>query len=147
MNCDPDNAVVRLCAEAMAIEGDAEAARRLFEQAWEIRRDDYDASIAAHFLARHQSTVEDRVRWNAAAVHHAEAIADGRTDELKASLYLNLADAHLAAGDLSASMAALRSAIANVCSLPEGGYRTFVQRGIDGLEHRLASAARDERKR
>jgi hypothetical protein len=75
----------------MAIEGDASAALRLFEQAWEARRDDYDASIAAHFLARHQATVEDRLAWNVRAAYHAELVADDRARELRAPLYLNLA--------------------------------------------------------
>lgn len=143
MNIDPGNAVVTLCAAGMALEGDAEAARRLFEQAWEARRDDYEASIAAHFLARHQSTLEARVRWNAAAAHHAEAVTDGRADAFKASLYLNLADAHFAAGDVATSTRALDAARATVRLVPAGGYRTFVERGITGLEHRLASAEVD----
>ena len=73
MNIDPANPVVALCAAGMAIEGDADAARQLFEQAWSARQDDYDASIAAHFLARHQPTVESRVRWNALAAQIGRA--------------------------------------------------------------------------
>ena len=87
MTIDPRNPVVALCAAGMAIEGDAVAAMALFEQAWAARTDDYDASIAAHFLARHQATTEQRVHWNALAVAHAEAVPDGRADEFMASLY------------------------------------------------------------
>jgi hypothetical protein len=138
MDFDLTNPVVALCAAGMAVEGEAEKAKQLFEQAWAARRDDYDASIAAHFLARHQSTIEARVHWNAVAAQHAEAVPDGRTDEFKASLYLNLADALLAAGEHASAQDALTKAIVHVGDLPDGGYRTFVERGIGGVRERLA---------
>src|SRR4051812_25676125 len=97
---DANNPVVALCAAGMAIEGDADAARRLFEQAWDARTDDYDASIAAHFIARHQPNEDDRLHWNRLAVEHAERVGDERVRSLMASLYLNLADSLRATGDL-----------------------------------------------
>ena len=137
MTIDSTNAVVALCAAGMAIEGDVPAARRLFEQAWEVRRDDYDASIAAHYLARHQTTVEDRLAWNIRAARHAEVVADDRARELKASLYLNLADAYLAVGDSAEARSAIARASESLDDLPVDGYRDFVKRGIDGLVRRL----------
>ena len=137
MTIDTDNPVVALCAAGMAIEGDAPAARQLFEQAWEARRDDYDASIAAHFLARHQATIEDRLAWNIRAARHAEVVPDDRVRELKASLYLNLADAYFAAGARAEARAAAVQATACLDDLPVDGYRDFVKRGIDGLLRRL----------
>ena len=73
-NIDQVNPVVSLCAEGIAAEGTPAEARRLFELAWAARRDDYDAAVAAHFLARHQPTPEETLRWNTLAVQHAEAI-------------------------------------------------------------------------
>ena len=140
MSIDPNNPVVALCAAGMAIEGDAPAARALFEQAWEARQDDYDASIAAHFLARHQPTVESRLHWNVLAAQHAEAVTDDRVKELRASLFLNLADAHLAAGNSSDARAAAARASASIDDLPIGGYRTFVEGGIERLHRRLTEA-------
>lgn len=138
MAIDPNNPVVALCAAGMAVEGDSSAARALFEQAWEARRDDYDASIAAHFLARHQPTVESRLHWNSLAAQHAEAVSDDRILDLKASLYLNLGDSYLAAGNLADAQAAADKARASVTDLPIGGYRTFVEGGIQNLQARLA---------
>ena len=137
MTVDPHNVVVALCAAGMAIEGDVPAARRLFEQAWEAHRDDYEASIAAHFLARHQTTAEDRLAWNIRAARHAEVVADDRTREFKASLYLNLADAYLAVGDSAEARATIGRAAERLDDLPMDGYRDFVKRGIDGLVRRL----------
>ena len=140
MSIDPDNPVVALCAAGMAVDGDARAARALFEQAWEARRDDYDASIAAHFLARHQPTVESKLHWNSLAAHHAEAVTDDRILELRASLYLNLGDAYLGAGNLADAQAAADKARASLSDLPMDGYRTFVEGGIERLQRRLAEA-------
>jgi hypothetical protein len=142
MSIDPNNPVVVLCAAGMVIEGDASAALALFEQAWEARRDDYDASIAAHFLARHQPTVESRLHWNLLAARHAEAVTADRVKELKASLYLNLADAYLASGNSVDAHAAAARASASIDDLPTGGYRTFVEGGIERLQRRLAEAGR-----
>lgn len=139
MDIDPNNPVVALCAAGMAMEGDTDAARRLFEQAWDARTGDYDASIAAHFIARHQANEDDRLRWNAVAVEHAERVDDGRARGLMASLYLNLADSLRSTGDHSAAGLAVVRARVHLTELPDDGYRSFVERGITRLEARLAS--------
>jgi hypothetical protein len=138
---DPTNPVVALCAAGMASEGTPDDARRLFEQAWAARRDDYDAAVAAHFLARHQPTPAETLRWNALAVRHAQAVADGRADGLLASLYLNLGDAHANVGDREGAAAAAGRAAAALTAVPPGGYREFVALGIRRLAARVAGAA------
>jgi len=50
---DTNNPMEGMAAEARSRFEDA---RKLFEQAWSICQDDYDACMAAHFLARHQNT-------------------------------------------------------------------------------------------
>jgi hypothetical protein len=47
---DPDNPVVKLCARGMQAEceGRNDIARRLFEQAWAERSDDYDRLRRLH---------------------------------------------------------------------------------------------------
>jgi len=137
---DVTNPVVALCAEGMAIEGTPAEALRFFEQAWAARRDDFDAAIAAHFLARHQPTRDETLRWNAAAVRHAEAVTDGRAAPLLASLYLNLGDSLANVGDIDASVRAVRRAEDHHASLPAGGYRDFVAFGIRRLAARVGPA-------
>lgn len=138
MNIDPDNPVVALCAAGMAIEGDVDAARKLFDQAWDARSDDYDACIAAHFIARHQQSEADRLHWNRIAVEHAEHVGDERVTSLMASLYLNLADSLRATGDLAAAAQTVARARTHLGDLPQDGYRNFVELGIGRLEARLA---------
>ena len=141
MPIDSENPVVALCAAGMAAEGTPAEARRLFEQAWAARRDDYDACIAAHFLARNQGSADSTLHWNALAVRHAEAVTDGRAAELFASLYLNLGDAHAALGQSEPAAAAVHLASAHLAALPAGGYREFVALGVDRLAQRLGLAS------
>ena len=138
---DPTNPVVVLCAAGMAAEGTPAEARRLFERAWAARRDDYDAAIAAHFLARHQPSAADTLDWNAVAVRHAEAVPGGRAVGFLASLYLNLGDAQASVGDVEAAAAAVQRAANHLAALPAGGYREFVALGIHRLAERVGAAA------
>lgn len=137
---DPTNPVVALCADGIAVEGTPAEALRLFEQAWAARRDDFDAAIAAHFIARHQPSPEETLRWNAAAVRHAQAVTDGRGAPLLASLYLNLGDSLANMGDIEASVQAVRQAAEHLQALPLGGYREFVAFGIRRLAARVGAA-------
>ena len=89
---DTDNPVVKLCMEGMEAEskGRFEAASKLFEQAWSACQDDYDACMAAHFLARHQDTPQAVFEWNQEALNRANLVGDDRVLSFYASLYLNL---------------------------------------------------------
>lgn len=139
MTIDPENPVVQLCAAGMAIDGDAPAARELFEKAWTLHRDDYEASIAAHFVARHQPTPEETLHWNELAVRHAEAVDDHRIDELLPSLYLNLGESYRVLGRYEEAAAAAQRASVALIDLSPGGYRDFVAGGIDRLRLQLSS--------
>lgn len=134
---DPTNRVVALCAEGMAMEGTPSEAMRLFEEAWASRTDDFEAAIAAHYVARHQPTPEHTLYWNALAVHHAELVLDRRAEGFLASLYLNLADAHEKAGDPGSAALAVKRAAVHLDQLPAGGYRELVASGIQRLAQRL----------
>lgn len=134
---DPSNPVIAFCVQGMALEGTPAEAQRLFEAAWAARTDDYDAAIAAHFLARHQPTPQATLQWNETALRHAEAVTDGRVLSFMASLYLNLAAAHSGLGQRTPAQHAIRRGAAHLSSLPPGGYRDFVTMGIRRLAQDL----------
>jgi tetratricopeptide (TPR) repeat protein len=92
MRLDPDNPVVQLCVDGMQAEaaGELDTARELFQQAWDARLDDVDACVAAHYLARRQTTAEDVLLWNQRALDHANAAGDERVRGFYPSLYLNM---------------------------------------------------------
>lgn len=89
---DLDNPVVKLCIEGTQaeFEGRLEDAFTLYKQASEARKNDYDACIAAHYVARFQKTPKDTFLWNQEALTHANASEDANVREFFPSLYLNM---------------------------------------------------------
>ncbi|MGW8250339.1 MAG: hypothetical protein ACWGO1_06830 [Anaerolineales bacterium] len=89
---DADNPVVKLCVAGMQAEaaGKLEQAAALFQQAWQACTNDYEACIAAHYLARHQSTPADTLRWNQEALDRARLCDDEQVQDFLPSLYLNI---------------------------------------------------------
>jgi tetratricopeptide (TPR) repeat protein len=137
---DPRNPVVRLCGEGMQAEAERRprAAHALFLAAWNERRDDYDACIAAHFVARAQESPEDALAWNQLALRHAEAARDERVRPFFASLYLNLGFAREMLGQLAEAVSDYAAAGAWLPEVPEGPYREVVRGGIERARERTA---------
>lgn len=98
---DLTNPVIKLCMEGTRAEFEhlIDDARSLYQKAWEARKDDYDACIAAHYVARFQESVEDSLHWNHLALVHANAVSDERVMDFYPSLYLNLGRSYELAGD------------------------------------------------
>jgi tetratricopeptide (TPR) repeat protein len=92
MEIDPNNTVFKLCVEGTQAEfqGQFDRAHSLYQEAWEAAQDDYEACIAAHYVARHQEDLQERLHWNQVALDKANAVADQRVDEFYPSLFLNL---------------------------------------------------------
>jgi tetratricopeptide (TPR) repeat protein len=99
---DLKNTVVQLCIEGTRAEyaGKPDDAHILYQRAWEIAANDYEACIAAHYVARFQATVQESLHWNIVALAHADAVTDDRVREFYPSLYLSLGKAHELLGEL-----------------------------------------------
>jgi tetratricopeptide (TPR) repeat protein len=98
---DTNNPVIQLCIQGTQAEfrGDIALARALYQNAWEMAGDDYEACIAAHYLARHQSQPAEELRWNEEALRRADAdrlsrFGDSRVGEFYPSLYLNMGQSY-----------------------------------------------------
>jgi len=89
---DLTNSVIQLCMDGTRAEFEhrLEDARVLYQQAWDTRTDDYDACIAAHYVARFQDSAEESLRWNQLALEHANTVKDERVKDFYPSLYLNM---------------------------------------------------------
>ena len=77
---DLENPVITLCVAGSRAEfdGDIDAARTLYRQAWAQAGDDFEACIAAHYMARRQEDAAVALDWNLRALTHADAaMADG----------------------------------------------------------------------
>jgi hypothetical protein len=114
------------------------AAAALFWQAWTIHQDDFEACIAAHYVARHQADPAETFRWHQAALDHANALACERVQGFYPSLYLNLGWSYEALGDQAAARNYYELASAAMATIPDGPYRNKVQRGIVAARGRLA---------
>jgi tetratricopeptide (TPR) repeat protein len=93
---DTNNPVIQLCLAGVRAEFEhqPEQARAFYQQAWETRRDDYEACVAAHYVARYAENPVEALRWNQIALECAEAVKDGRVEAFYPSLYLNMGQAH-----------------------------------------------------
>jgi tetratricopeptide (TPR) repeat protein len=93
MEFDPNSNVVQLCLQGMQLEdeGKAEEARTRFLQAWNEATNEFEKFIAAHYLARHQQNVIDKLQWLETALQFALKINNDCVNGAFPSLYLNIA--------------------------------------------------------
>jgi tetratricopeptide (TPR) repeat protein len=99
---DLDNPVIKLCIEGSRAEFESrpEDAKQLYWQAWETSGNDYEACIAAHYMARFQAEPGDIFYWNQEALNRAQKVVDGRVDDFYPSLYLNMGRSYEILGNL-----------------------------------------------
>lgn len=129
---DPDNNVVKLCAQGMDEEGKGkdDKAMMLFLQAWNEAANNFEKFIAAHYVARQQKTVADKLKWDETALGLALKIND---DEMKGSypsLYLNIAKCYEDLKDLDHAKKNYQLALSFSNSLLDDGYGKMIKSGI-----------------
>lgn len=137
MNIDPNNNVIKLCAKGMEMEGlgDNEEASRLFLQAWDEANDDVEKFTAAHYVARHQQTIADKLHWDETALHLAKQIPNDLAKEALASLYLNVAKCYEDLGNIEKAREYYQNAHASTDFLPDNEYGNMIKNGIaNGLK-------------
>jgi hypothetical protein len=137
MTMDPENPIIRLCAEGMGAEarGELDRARELFEQAWAAGGDDYERCVAAHYLARHQPTPEQTLFWNSECLRYADLVGDERVAGFYPSLYLNIGHSWEVLGDRGRAAEGYRLAEQHLSAIPPGPYADMVRDGVmRGLE-------------
>jgi len=103
MEFNPNNNVIKLCIEAMAMEemDKSEEASKLFLQAWNEATNDFEKFTAAYYVARNQKNAPDKLKWLQTSLQLALKI---NNDTVKAAfpfLYSNLANCYEQLGDLA----------------------------------------------
>jgi tetratricopeptide (TPR) repeat protein len=146
MPIDPNNPVVQLCTAGMQAEAEGRMAEahRLFLQAWAACQDDFDACIAAHFVARHQGCAEDALYWNQRALTHADAVGDERVQGFYSSLHLNLGWCYEQLSEWEAARQHYDLAAAQIEDAGSGPYGEVVQKGVAMAQQRLGVRERQE---
>jgi tetratricopeptide (TPR) repeat protein len=89
----PSNNVVKLCLQGMNMEeaGKPEEANKLFMQGWSEATNDFEKFLAAHFVARYQKTVSNKLHWLQTTLQFALKVNDNAVKSAFSSLYLNIA--------------------------------------------------------
>ena len=93
MEFNPNNNVVKLCLQGIGMEenGKPEEASKLFLQAWNEVTNDFEKFISAHYVARHQKNVSDKLKWLETALQFALKINNDSVKSSFPSLYSNIA--------------------------------------------------------
>jgi hypothetical protein len=143
---DPQNRVVRYCVEGMEREqeGRHEEALRLFMLAWDQSTDAFERSIAAHYVARHQTTPERALHWNQESLINADAAGDDRVQGFYPSLYLNMGKSHEDLGNLQDARRFYVLAADRIGCLPEGRYADIVRSGVMNGMQRISNCSENE---
>ncbi|MDM1293092.1 NAD(+)--rifampin ADP-ribosyltransferase [Sphingobacterium sp. N143] len=92
MEFSPFNTIVKRCLQGMEMEekGNCEEASKLFQQGWNEATNDYEKFLAAHYVARHQKTVSDKLRWLETSLEYALKINDDVAKSALPALYKNI---------------------------------------------------------
>ncbi|MEO6303351.1 MAG: rRNA adenine methyltransferase [Bacteroidia bacterium] len=137
MQFDPENKIVKLCAEGMEMEGlnKMQEAEKLFQQAWDSAENEMEKFIAAHYLARRQKNINDKLKWDETALDCALKINGEDITGAFPSLYLNIAKGHEDLGNFEKAKLFYNEANSFVELLPDDGYGKLLKSGITkGLE-------------
>lgn len=132
MQFDPNNNVVKLCAQGMELEGQgkSEEAIKLFRQAWNEAASDFEKFTAAHYVARTQKSIADKLKWDETALQLALNINDDTIKETYPSLYLNIAKCYEDLNDFQKAKKNYDLALSFTNLLPDNGYGNMIKGGI-----------------
>ncbi|WP_116125612.1 rRNA adenine methyltransferase [Lewinella sp. IMCC34183] len=132
MQFDPENEVVKRCAQGMELEGvgEKQQAAALLREAWAMARTDLEKFTAAHYVARNQATIEDKLHWDTTALNHALRIKGDATRSVLPSLYLNVGKGYEDLGDRERARLNYTRAMEHFDSLPDDEYGTLVRNGV-----------------
>lgn len=137
MQFDPENPVNKLCAAGMEKEGEGkpDEAAQLFYQAWNEAGDAQEKFTAAHYVARHQNSVTEKLDWDKTALQYALKVDDPEIASVYPSLYLNIAKGFEDLGDFANASKNYRLALKYATHLNDDGYGKLIRNGIqNGLE-------------
>jgi tetratricopeptide (TPR) repeat protein len=84
---------------AMEDQGKPEEAYQLFLQAWNEATNDFEKFLAAHYVARHQKDVRNKLKWLEITLQFALKINNDAVNSALPSLYLNIAKCYEESGD------------------------------------------------
>ncbi len=132
MQFNPNNTIIQLCVKGMELEGQGQPAEAgsLFTEAWNSATTDLEKFTAAHYVARHQTTIADKLQWDKTALQHALNIDDPAIKATLPSLYLNIGKCYEDLDDRHNAKTNYETAFSFAASLPDDGYGQMIKAGI-----------------
>lgn len=93
MEFSPNNPIVKLCLQGMAMEEQdiPKEASMLFLKAWEDATNDFEKFLAAYYVARYQHNIANTLKWLKTALQFALQINDPSVESAFPNLYLKIA--------------------------------------------------------
>src|SRR5437868_5023559 len=103
MEFNPNNNIIKLCLQGMEMEekDKPEEASRLFFQAWDDAINDFEKFIAAYYVARHQKSASDKLRWLETALQFALNLNNDAVKPAFTNLYASIAKCYEELKDLN----------------------------------------------
>ena len=140
MRFNPDNPVIQLCSEGMAreMQRDHEGAAELFQKAWSLASNDFEKFTAAHYVARHQKSAEEKLEWDQRALEHALKIEGEEIKGSFPSLYLNIGKCYEDLGQVENAKEYYEQALAYAEHLPDDEYGKMTKDGVKRGIERIA---------
>lgn len=132
MQIDPNNKIIRQCAEGMEAEGrgNIALAQKLFQGAWEDSNTDFEKFIAAHYQARNKADIQEELKWNLEALRWAALIPEDGMKVYFPSLHLSAGQSYEKLDDKENAELHYKSAATYLEYLPNDGYGNMIRNGI-----------------
>lgn len=132
MEFNQDNKIIQLCAKGMELEGQGQPteAGNLFNEAWRLATTDFEKFTAAHYVARHQKSISEKLMWDETALKHALSINDTAVKGTLPSLYLNIGKCYEDLNDFNNAKSNYQAALSFTNFLPDDGYGKMIKAGI-----------------
>lgn len=139
MPFDQNNKVIKLCAKGMDFEGQGkpDEASKVFQKAWDESSNSIEKFTAAHYVARHQKTVSDKLEWDKTALEFALKVEDKAVQSTFPSLYLNIGKCYEDLGDLKNARSNYLTAKSYFDLLPTDGYGNMIKAGVESALGRV----------
>ena len=144
MEFDQNNKVIQLCTQGMEAEGkgNPDEAGRLFAEAWNLAATDFEKFTAAHYVARHQKNIAEKLKWDETALLHALRVNDDKVKLTLPSLYLNIGKCYEELKEFDLAKVNYEAASSFQDFLPDDGYGRMITAGIANAKNRIMNTGK-----